>query len=286
MPTHKPFATIYKQLGFKEFPFSLSADPRFFYLGALQLRILEDMQDMVDARQGLCAVDGDVGVGKSTLARRLYDLLTGEAGDVYRVVNIPTSVYKTSQDVLVDIGARLNVPPGRSQQKLLANYEATLVKLHTAGQTPVVILDDAHLMRPACLEAFQYLYNFDVRDKLIQVIMLGQNPELRALLERNRGLMSRIVRWQTILPLSYAESLEMVIFRCTVAGRTDPLLEESAFTRLFEYSGGVPRVMVMLCGSLLSPLAETNRRTANTADVDQAIRRYEQRYHAAPEEAR
>jgi hypothetical protein len=46
-----------------------------------------------------------VGVGKSTLARRLDDLLTGEGGDVYRVVNIPTSVYKTSQDVLVDIGA-------------------------------------------------------------------------------------------------------------------------------------------------------------------------------------
>ena len=282
---HKPFATVYKQLGFKEFPFSTSADTRYLYLSGQHQLILEKLQDMVEARQGLCVVDGDTGVGKSTLARRHYDLLTGEGGGAYLVVNIPTTVYKTSQEVLTDIATRLGVPPGRTQQKLLANYETKLLELHTAGQTPVVILDDAHMMRSACLEAFQYLYNFDVNYKLIQIIMLGQNPELRALLERNRGLMSRIVIWQTLLPLPYADALAMINFRTAVAGRSEPLLEESAFTRLFEFSGGIPRVMVILCGSMLSPLAEANRRTANTLDVNQAIQRYEQRYRATPEDA-
>jgi general secretion pathway protein A len=280
MLPRKTISTAYKQLGFREFPFSTSADPRFLYLATQHHLVLEKLQALIEARQGLCVVDGNVGVGKSSEARRLYDILTGDGGDSFLVVHIPTAVYRTAQDVLADIAIKLGVPAGRSQRKLLDNYEKALMQMRAAGQTPVVILDDAQMMRPACLDAFQYLYNFDIKDKLLQVIMFGQNPELGILLAQNGGLMSRIVSWQTILPLDYPEAVSMINFRCAVAGRSEPLLEESAFENLFEFSEGIPRVMVIICSDLLLALAEANRRTAILGDVEQAIRRYEQRYHA------
>ena len=281
MIPHRTFTSAYKQLGFKEFPFSTSADPRFLYLATQHHLVLEKLQALIEAHQGLCVVDGNIGVGKSSEARRLYDILTGDGGASFVVVHIPTAVYRTAQDVLADIATKLGVPPGRSQRKLLDNYEKQLTQLRLAGQTPVVILDDAQLMRPACLDAFQYLYNFDIKDKLLQVIMFGQNPELGTLLAQNGGLMSRIVSWQTILPLDYPEAVSMINFRCAVAGRSEALLEESAFERLFEFSAGIPRVMVIVCGDLLLALAEANRRSATISDVQQAIGRYEQRYHAS-----
>jgi len=281
MAARKTLSAAFKQLGFKEFPFSTSADPRFLYLATQHQIVLEKLESLIEAHQGLCVVDGNIGVGKSSEARRLYDILTGDPDTAYLVVHIPTAVYRTSQDVLADIATKLGVPPGRSQRKLLDNYEKALTKMRAAGKTPVIILDDAQLMRPACLEAFQYLYNFDIKDKLLQVIMFGQNPELGVLLGQNSGLMSRIVSWQTILPLDYPEAVSMLNFRCAVAGRSDSLLEESAFARLYEFSEGIPRTMVIVCGDLVLAMAEAGRRTAATADVEDAIARYEQRYHAA-----
>ena len=85
-----------QQLGFREHPFHVSADPRFLYLSKQHLAVLDRAQDVINWREGLAVVEGQIGVGKTTLARRLHEMFAYEAG--YDTVYIHTAEYNTPVD--------------------------------------------------------------------------------------------------------------------------------------------------------------------------------------------
>lgn len=270
-----PLSASFKALGFKENPFSVSADPRFLYLSMQHQVVLEAIQRVIADHQGLAVVEGQVGVGKSTLARRLVDLYMANAPD-YQVLYLHTATYKTSFDALSDIATKFGVRPRRSEIALRDELENWLVQQRTEGRTPIIIVDDAQLIAPESLEAFQSIYNFDVREKLAQVILFGQT-EIRELIARNSGLLSRVVSWQTIMPLPARDALEMINFRCQVAGRYEALLKESAFQKLYEFSAGLPRTIVIVCAEVLSILERDGLHTADARVVNEAIENYQRR---------
>jgi general secretion pathway protein A len=237
--------------------------------------VLESVQRVIAGRQGLAIVEGQVGVGKSTLARRLVDLYNASPDD-YNVLYLHTASYKTSFDALSDIATKFRVRPRRSEIALRDEFEKWLIKQRTDGRIPIIIVDDAQLIAPESLEAFQAIYNFDVREKLAQVILFGQT-EVRELVARNSGLLSRVVSWQTIMPLPPREALEMINFRCQVAGRYEPLLKESAFQKLYEFSVGLPRTIVIVCSEVLAILEREGLSTADARVVDEAIESYQRR---------
>jgi general secretion pathway protein A len=271
---------FYKKLGFKEHPFLVSADPRFLFLSSQHQVVLEAIQRVVVTRQGLAVVEGAVGVGKTTLARRLYDMLRGDE-KLFQPLYIHTATYKSTWEAMSDIAARLGVARQRSEKALTRAFERWLIFKRAEGQMPVIIIDDAQHLGWRSLNAFQYIYNFDVHDKLAQVIMFGQS-EIRELIAQNSGLLSRVVSWQTILPLPPGETLSMINFRCAVAGRTEPLLEESAFYRLYEYSGGLPRTIVIVCSDILSLMERAGKTIADEAIVNEAIENHKQRPEYQP----
>jgi len=266
---------FYKKLGFKEHPFLVSADPRFLFLSSQHQFVLEAIQRVIATRQGLAVIEGGVGVGKTTLARRLYDLLYADTF-YFHPLYIHTASYKSTWEALSDIASRFGVPPQRSEKALAHAFERWLIQQRAAGRAPVIIIDDAQHLGMRSLDAFQYIYNFDLHDKLAQMIMFGQS-EIRELIAQSSGLLSRVVSWQTILPLPAGEALAMINFRCAVAGRPEPLLEESAFQRLYEYSNGLPRTVVIVCSEILSWLERDGKYVADDGIVLKAIDSHRQR---------
>lgn len=261
-------------LGLKEHPFHPSADPRFLYLSRNHLNILGRLQDLIEWREGLAVVEGHMGTGKTSLARRLFELT--EQDESTEPVYIHTAAFKTPMDAARDISAAFGVRGRRSYIDQLRDLESYLVKLKRIDKTAVVLLDDAQFMEPDSLDTVQNMLNFDLSAKLIQIILFGQQ-EIKDLFVQKRAVHDRVVHWQSLGPLPFTEMVGLITFRLTVAGRAEPLFTDSAYARLYDFSSGVPRPLVIVCGTTLRLLAEKKLQVADTDIVEEAIDIYGQR---------
>jgi type II secretory pathway predicted ATPase ExeA len=236
-----------ERLGLNEDPFKASADPRFLYLGPEHLSVFRQLQGVIARRRGLALVTGSMGMGKSTLARRLFDLHYED--EKTEIAYIDTASFRTPMDAARGISRTLvglNVPPARSYAAQKDILKEAIVKSYQANVNTVLLLDDAQRMSREALEVIHELYNFDYDDKLIQVILFGQN-ELTPLFASYPAVNSRVFVQMSLPPLTMSSALQMINFRLRTAGRTAPLIDDNAFAMLFNASGGVPREIVRLC---------------------------------------
>lgn len=262
------------RLGFKEPPFHPSADPRFLYLSPNHVNLLNRLLDTIEWQEGLAVVEGHMGTGKTSLARRLYDLIRED--DTIEPTYVHTAAFKTPMEAARDIAAAFNQPGRRSNILQLRHFEKFLVDLRIAGKTAVVILDDAQFMEPDSLDTIQSFLNFDVNRKLIQIIMFGQQ-EIKSLFIKKPAVHNRVRHWQSIGSLPFTEMVQMINFRTTVAGRPEPLFTEPALERLWNATQGVPRPLVLICADAVRLLIETKSQFADEEIVEQAIEMYNQR---------
>ena len=133
-----------ERLGLKEDPFKLSADPRYLYLGPEHLAVYRQAQGVISRRRGLALITGDMGMGKSSLARRLYDVYASE--EMLDICYIHTAAFKSAMDAARQISQRFGMPPQRSFQRQMDSLERMMADAYTAGQNVVILLDDAQLM--------------------------------------------------------------------------------------------------------------------------------------------
>lgn len=232
------------RLGLKEDPFKLSADPRYLYLGPEHLAVYRQAQAVISRRRGLALITGDMGMGKSSLARRLYDVYAAEQG--LEICYIHTAAFRSAMDGARQISTELGVPPQRSFQRQMEGLEEMMATAYTTGRNVVIILDDAQLMHAEALEVIHRLYNFDYDAKVVQILAFGQR-EMTGLFEMNRAVNARVFVRLILPPLTLASALQMVMFRLRVAGRNDALINDDAFEVLYEKSQGVPREIIRLC---------------------------------------
>jgi type II secretory pathway predicted ATPase ExeA len=213
-----------ERLGLKEDPFTLSADPRYLYLGPEHFAVYRQVQGVIARRRGLALVTGDMGMGKSSLARRLYD------------------VYAPDENVSIHYA---------------------MVESYRAGHNVVLLLDDAQLMVREALEVIHRLYNFDYDAKVIQILAFGQQ-ELTDLFQTDKAVNARVFVRMVLPPLALPSALQMILFRLQVAGRTEPMIADDAFELLYEESRGVPREIVRLCAMATDHLLQTDENIINT----------------------
>jgi len=249
-----------ERLGLKEDPFKLSADPRYLYLGPEHLAVYRQAQGVISRRRGLALIMGDMGMGKSSLARRLYDVYNSEEG--MQVCYIHTADFKSAMDAARQISLQLKVSPQRSFQRQMEELENKMVELFTTGKNVVVLLDDAQSMASEALEVIHRLYNFDYDAKVVQILAFGQS-ELASLFELNKAVNARVFVRLVLNPLSLASALQMVVFRLRVAGRSEPLIDDNAFELLYEHSGGVPREIIRLCALAMDYLLQSDENMVN-----------------------
>lgn len=239
-------------LGLAEPPFSLSPDPRFFFLSTQHKTALAKITYTAEQRQGLSVVYGDVGVGKTTIARRIYQIYNDNSA--IEAAYLPMPIFPSEFQFLKAICSEFRLPPKRSKFAQIEQLNAYLIDVWRQGKNAVLIIDEAQALVGRQFELIRQLLNFESNtQKLIQIIMIGQN-ELRNKLRLKKPLRSRIATRSTIDPLDLQDTRNMINFRVMVAGRTEPLFTDQAIQALYDYSHGMPRDVCAL-GLNVLPLA-------------------------------
>jgi type II secretory pathway predicted ATPase ExeA len=260
-----------ERLGLKEDPFKLSADPRYLYLGPEHLAVYRQAQGVVSRRRGLALFSGDMGMGKSSLARRIYDLYAGE--DSVVISYIHTASFKSGMDAARQISVSLGLPTQRSFQRQMDTLERLMADEYTRNRNVVIILDDAQMMEPEALEVLHRLYNFDYDSKVVQILAFGQR-EMNSLFETNKAVNARVFVRLALPPLTLSSSLQMVLFRLNVAGRGEPFIDDDAFELLYDRSQGVPREIIRYC-ALATDLVLQSDVSTITIDIVREVVSYE-----------
>jgi general secretion pathway protein A len=229
----------------------------------------------VQEHKGFILLTGEVGTGKTTLLRTLLSRLDGNTASAF-VFDTTLPFEGLLEYILEDFGV---AKPGESHAQRLIALNNFLIERQRAGQNTVLILDEAQNLDLRALEQIRLLSNFETHtEKLLQILLVGQ-PELLDTLDRPelRQLKQRISLRCRILPLTAEQTREYVRTRLRIAGASDlGLFSEAAITRVAEYSGGIPRLINMLCDHcLLIGYADQIRRIDRRI-VDEAVEYFEQ----------
>ena len=237
--------------GLAEGPFSTTPDQRFIYLSDRHRDGLAHLLYGVAERGGFVQLTGEVGTGKTTLCRYLLEHLPGHV-DVALILN-PTM---TSVELLATIcqELRADFPEGSpSIKELVDALYAHLLKAHASGRRTVVIVDEAQLLSAGVLEQMRLLTNLETSTtKLLQIILIGQ-PELVDLLQRTdlRQVNQRVAARYHLTPLQERETRAYVLHRLSMAGQSGIVFEERALHVVHKASGGVPRLINIVCDRAL-----------------------------------
>lgn len=255
-------------LGLSDPPFSLSPDPRYFYLSSQHRTTLSKTTYVIEQRQGLSVVFGDVGLGKTSVARRLYQI--HQDREDCSVAYIPTPHYKSAFQFLRGICTEFGIETrGYGETASLSALQTFLLDALTQDRYVVLIIDEAQLLVGPQFELLRQLLNFELADrKLLQIVLLGQN-QLRNKLRLKRALESRLATRSTLDPLDFPDTRAMIEFRLLVAGRRQPLFTEAALRRIFDYSRGIPREICRLGLNLLPVAADAGVTVIDAGLVDQ-----------------
>ncbi len=256
--------------GLEDLPFRLTPDPRYLFMSGKHREAFAHLLYGVNEGSGFVSVTGEVGSGKTTLIRALLR----DTDEKVVIVYIVNPVL-TSTELLQTINAELDLPSSSSSRKeLIEELNAFLHRTKEEEGRTVVIVDEAQNLDPVVLEQLRLLSNLETEtEKLIQIVLVGQ-PELRQLLERHdlRQLNQRVtVRWH-LEALDRTESGEYLRHRLRVAGAENELFEPRAIDLIYQFSGGVPRLLNILAHRSLLVAFTKNAGKVGVAEVADAAR--------------
>jgi general secretion pathway protein A len=237
--------------GLAEAPFSIAPAPHFLYMSQRHQEALAHLLYGMSGDGGFVLLTGEVGAGKTTVCRSLLEQIP-ESCDVAYVFNPKLTVEELLSTICVEFG--IACPPDNTSIKVFIDcINAHLLDAHAHGRHAVLIIDEAQNLSADVLEQMRLLTNLETNErKLLQIILLGQ-PELAVMLDRPelRQLAQRIVARYHLGPLSKPEVMAYVRHRLNVAGTQKPLFSPAIMGRLYRLSGGVPRVINVLCDRAL-----------------------------------
>jgi len=245
--------------GLTEFPFSITPDPRYLYMSERHREALAHLLYGVGDGGGFVQLTGEVGTGKTTLCRSLLEQLPPHV-DVALILNPRLTAIELLATVCDELS--ISYPPGTASVKLLVDaLYRHLLDAHARGRRTVLIIDEAQSLAAQVLEQIRLLTNLETaKEKLLQIILIGQ-PELTHLLNRPRlrQLAQRVTARYHLLPLSKAETRAYIRHRIEVAGRREMLLSDAAMRQVHGFSGGVPRLINVICDRALLGAYAQNR---------------------------
>jgi len=258
--------------GLAEAPFSIAPDPRFLYLSQRHQEALAHLLYGVGGEGGFVLLTGEVGAGKTTVCRCLLQQIPASC-DVAYIFNPKLTVEELLSTICVEFG--IVCPPGNASIKVFVDcINAHLLDAHAKGRHTVLIIDESQNLSADVLEQMRLLTNLETNErKLLQIILLGQ-PELALMLERPelRQLSQRIVARYHLGPLSKPEVAAYVRHRLEIAGAKRQLFPAALMGRVYRLSGGVPRVINVLCDRSLLGTYVQGKERVDRATLAQAAR--------------
>ena len=243
---------MYEQFyGLRENPFNVTPNPEYIYLGEHHREALAQLLYGVREKKGFIVITGEVGTGKTTLIRYLLDKLDGNGRTKTAFLfNPKLAVNDFIQYILKDLGIRVQ---GKTKGEYLHNLHRYLLHAYQRDERVILIVDEAQGLKPELLEEIRLLSNLETsRSKLLQIVLLGQ-PELDKTLSQPgfRQLRQRINLRYHLPPLSEKETKEYIGKRLRIAGAKEPIFTEKAIKQIYLKSGGIPRLINILCDNAL-----------------------------------
>ncbi|MGH9409609.1 MAG: ExeA family protein [Vicinamibacterales bacterium] len=258
--------------GFTEKPFSLTPDPKYLYKSASHASAFDLLQYGIKRREGFVVITGDIGTGKTTLCRAVLGEL-----DRKTFTALLLNPFLAEEDllrlILQDFGvvSRDEIKRGRlvgvSKQELIETLNDFLLSLRAIGAQALLIIDEAQNLPLHVLEQVRILSNLETeKDKLLQIVLVGQS-NLKDVLRKPevRQLDQRVSIRYDLKPLSAEETAAYVMHRLSVAGGGAAVsFAPKALARVHRYTGGIPRLINLLCDrALLAAYSDhTNKITA------------------------
>jgi general secretion pathway protein A len=240
--------------------FSISPNPRFFYLTPSVKAAVAKTRYVVRARQGLTTIIGDVGLGKTSLLRLLFNEWDDDQAYTAALIVNPKQTSETA--FMKAICTEFGVPTRRSLRETEYELRSFLIEETKAGRTVVLLIDEAQQLRGPMFEQIRQILNFETDEmKLINIVLAGQVELRYKLADRTkRALVSRIAVSSTLDAMTLDETDGMIAFRCTVAGVENPFAADAIET-IYKLSKGVPREAIKLCalGVQYAGMNETDR---------------------------
>jgi general secretion pathway protein A len=237
--------------------FSISPNPRFFYITPSVQAAIAKTKYVIRSRQGLTTIVGDVGLGKTSLLRLLYNEYDDD--DAFSVAFMVNPKQTSETAFLKAICTEFGVKTKRSLRETEYELRAFLIDKYREEKNVVLFIDEAQQLKGPMFEQIRQILNFETDDtKLISIVMAGQ-VELRYKLadKSKRALVSRIAVSSTLDALTLEETAGMIDFRCTVAGVKNPFTPD-AISAVYQWSKGVPREAIKLCAMAVQYAALNN----------------------------
>ncbi|HHH44654.1 MAG TPA: DUF2075 domain-containing protein [Gammaproteobacteria bacterium] len=235
--------------GFREKPFSLLPDSGFLYLSDKHRMALTLLEYGLMNQAGFTVISGGIGTGKTTLIRKLLNDI-----DPTIRVGLISNTHQTFGDLLQWIALAFGLPhQGRDKVQLYQEFMEFIIQEYAQGRRTVLIVDEAQNMPAETLEELRMLSNINAdKDQVLQIILVGQR-ELRETLQRPDLVQfaQRIGVDYHLEPLEEAETSEYIRHRCKTAGGKAELFSDQACHLIHRYSGGVPRLINLLCDTAL-----------------------------------
>ena len=235
---------------FIEKPFKLVPNPAYLFLSKSHEEALAHLNYAMSQGDGFMEITGEVGTGKTTLCRAFLENLDANtiAAYIFNPRLSPKQLIKTINDEL-----GINYDTNHAKD-LIDKLNAFLMHQKSEGKKVILLIDEAQNLSRNILEQLRLLSNLETnKEKLLQIILVGQ-PELSDILDSHelRQLGQRITLRCHITPLNFKETLEYIKFRINIAARNaGTKFDRSAYRQIYNYSGGIPRMINIACDRAL-----------------------------------
>ena len=232
-------------------PFSNAPVSRFYFNSPQHSQALVRLTHLCAGMKGLGILVGDIGAGKTTLARRLLDSLPESEYEAALLVIIHSGV--TASWLLKRIALQLGVDaPSEDKLTLLGQLYQRLVKVYESGKKAVVLIDEAQMLASReLMEEFRGLLNLEVPErKLLSLIFFGL-PEIEKNLKLDPPLAQRVAIKYRLDHLAPESTEAYIKHRLRLAGAARMPFTPAAVKAVHKFSSGTPRVINTLCDNAL-----------------------------------
>lgn len=232
--------------GLREKPFSLIPDPDSLYLSKEHQQAFTMLEYGLLEQAGVTVITGEIGAGKTSLLRYLLKRLDQNTLVVGLINNTHSSFGSLLQLVAHSFDLEIS---SKEQIELFSAIEKFLIEQYSQGKRCVLVVDEAQNLDAYALESLRLISNINAdKHQLLQIVLIGQ-PELREQLSDPKLLQiaQRVSAEYHLPPLTAEEAINYIAHRLKVAGAKYPIFDIAASGAIYYCSGGIPRLINILC---------------------------------------